>query len=296
MNNNDDETQNMNLPLTPVTEETQILPPPPPLPLMEESQDNLLPPPPITEETQNELLPPLPPPPITEEPQMDVPIISEENDSNLSLSEPVLPEESVNVFADDEMLKNNVAEELYQENSIPLSEPIAEPIAEEVKTEEVINNSPIDSIKLEITKEKLDDLLTKISEETVNYLMLLTNFLEKKRQFNTDTEKIDKTIEDINKIKDDMIKVLTETELTSNGFDPSSGAHKSQYAEMILGALALTAAVSGGKRKKTRKHKKTTKPSNTKKHNNKKQDHKTRINKKSIKKSTTKKNKENQSH
>jgi hypothetical protein len=126
--------------------------------------------------------------------------------------------------------------------------------------------------------------------------MLLTNFLEKKRQFNTDTEKIDKTIEDINKIKDDMIKVLTETELTSNGFDPSSGAHKSQYAEMILGALALTAAVSGGKRKKTRKHKKTTKPSNTKKHNNKKQDHKTRINKKSIKKSTTKKNKENQSH
>ena len=288
MNNNDDETQNKNLPVTlPVMEESQILPPP--LPIEDQSID-------IQESPLTTLEPPIM--------DTDFPITSEENDSNIPIAEPVLPEEPVDMLSDEDVLKNNEAEELYQEPTelptpVPLPVSVEELPVEEVATEEIIDSSspsPINSIKVEITKEKLDDLLTKISEETVNYLMLLTNFLEKKRQFNTDMEKIDKTIEDINKIKDDMIKVLTETEMTSNDFDPSSGAQKSQYAEMILGALALTAAVSGGKRKKTRKHKKISKPSNTKKHNNRKPHNKTKMNKKSTKKSTTKKNKENLSN
>jgi len=273
--NNNDESENMNLPP----------------PASVDSQENdLLPPPPsqFMEEPQNDL----PPPPIMEEPLISDVLITE-NDVSVPLEETVLPQidsEVVDQLTNEDDLKSNpVAEELNEEMS-ELPAPIS--AVETPATEEVSDSSSpstVNSIKVEITKEKLDNLLTKISEETVNYLMLLTNFLERKREFNTDTEKIDKTIEDINKIKDDMIKVLTETELTTNGFDPSSGAQKSQYAEMILGALALTAAVSGGKRKKTKKHKKTTKPSDTKKHNQKKSEHKTKINKKSIKKSTTKK-------
>lgn len=278
--NNNDEPEKINLP--PPIEETQNLP--------------------IEDQTMNvqEPLTPV-------NPQIDNSITSEAtfSENDLPITETVMPEEPVNIEENiEDVLKNNDTEELYQEPTelptpvpVPLQVeevPVEEVPVEEVSVEEVIDNSspsPINSIKVEITKEKLDDLLTKISEETVNYLMLLTNFLEKKRQFNTETEKIDKTIEDINKIKDEMIKVLTETELTSNGFDPSSGAQKSQYAEMILGALALTAAVSGGKRKKTKKHKKITKPSNTKKSNRRKQENKTKINKKAIKKSTTKKDK-----
>jgi hypothetical protein len=269
------------------------------------------------EEPQNDPRPPS----IIEEPQMDIqeePITTIE-ESKMDIQEPVtimeeppimnsdFPTTSENSSeqvssqsdsepVDKEILNSNVIDELNQENSeLPVPIPQVETQVEEVQTEKIIDSSaspsPVDSIKVEITKEKLDDLLTKISEETVNYLMLLTKFLERKREFNSDTEKINKTIEDINKIKNEMMKILTETEMTSNGFEPSSSAQKSQYAEMILGALALTAAVSGGKRKKTRKQKKITNHSNTKKSNHKKQEHKTKINKKSIKKSTTKKNK-----
>jgi len=275
--NNNDEPEKINLP--PPIEETQNLP------IEDQTMD-----------VQEPLTP--------VNPQIDNSITSDAtfSENDLPITETVMPEEPVNIEENiEDVLKNNDTEELYQEpTELPTPVPVPVPLqveevpVEEVSVEEVIDNSspsPINSIKVEITKEKLDDLLTKISEETVNYLMLLTNFLEKKRQFNTETEKIDKTIEDINKIKDEMIKVLTETELTSNSFDPSSGAQKSQYAEMILGALALTAAVSGGKRKKTKKHKKITKPSNTKKSNRRKQENKTKINKKAIKKSTTKKDK-----
>jgi hypothetical protein len=285
--NNDDELKDMNLPL-------------PPPPASFDSQQNDLPPPPIIEETQNDLLPTIKEEPMVEELKMDIqePITTIEEppimDTNFPTTESniPLPEQNNSESINEEIIKSDMdMEELNQENpELPVPVPIVEtPATEEVSDSS--SSSPINSIKVEISKEKLDNLLTKISEETVNYLMLLTKFLERKREFNTDTEKIDKTIEDINKIKDEMIKVLTETELTTNGFDPSSGAQKSQYAEMILGALALTAAVSGGKRKKTKKQKKITKPSNTKKHNQKKSEHKTKINKQSIKKSTTKKNK-----
>ena len=61
-------------------------------------------------------------------------------------------------------------------------------------------------------------------------------------------------IEDLTKIKTEIINILTKNEITSNGFDPSSSAQKSQYAEMIMAALGLAVTVTGGK--KTRKHRK----------------------------------------
>jgi hypothetical protein len=76
--------------------------------------------------------------------------------------------------------------------------------------------------------------------------------LEKKTQFDTNDEKINKTIQELTKIKDDVIKILTENNITSNDFDPSSSAQKSQYAEMIMAALGLAVAVTGGKRSKTK--------------------------------------------
>jgi hypothetical protein len=142
------------------------------------------------------------------------------------------------------------------------------------------NLSTPKSITIEITKEKLDELLTKISEETINYLSLLIKFMEKKSQFDTNNEKINKIIKELTKIKDDIIKILTENEITSNGFDPTSSAQKSQYAEMIMAALGIAAAVTGGKRskskKRVKKHKKTKNIENkhynhkTKKHRRKK--------------------------
>ena len=138
-------------------------------------------------------------------------------------------------------------------------------------------NSPKQkSITIEITKEKLDELLTKISEETINYLSLLIKFMEKKSQFDSNNEKMNKTIQELTKIKDDIIKLLTENKITSNGFDPSSGAQKSQYAEMIMAALGIAAAVTGGKRTKSKKrgkkHKKTKNLEN-KHHNHKTKKH-----------------------
>jgi len=125
------------------------------------------------------------------------------------------------------------------------------------------NPSKKTSITIEITKDKLDELLTKISEETINYLNLLIKFLEKKTQLDTNDEKINKTIQELTQIKDNAIKILSENDITSNDFDPSSTAQKSQYAEMIMAALGLAVAVTGGTRSKTKskkrvkKHKKT---------------------------------------
>jgi hypothetical protein len=125
------------------------------------------------------------------------------------------------------------------------------------------NSSNKTSITIEITKDKLDELLTKISEETINYLSLLIKFLEKKTQLDTNDKKINKTIQELTQIKDNAIKVLTENDITSNSFDPSSTAQKSQYAEMIMAALGLAVSVTGGKisksksKKRVKKHKKT---------------------------------------
>lgn len=136
------------------------------------------------------------------------------------------------------------------------------------------NSSTQKSITIEITKDKLDELLTKISEETINYLSLLIKFLEKKTQLDTNDEKINKTIQELTQIKDNAIKILTENEITSNSFDPASSAQKSQYAEMIMAALGIAAVVTGGKRLKSKKREK--KHKKTKNLENKNHNHKTK--------------------
>jgi hypothetical protein len=138
------------------------------------------------------------------------------------------------------------------------------------------NSSNQTGITIEITKDKLDELLTKISEETINYLSLLIKFMEKKTQFDTNNEKINKTIQELTKIKDDIIKILTENKITSNSFDPSSSAQKSQYAEMIMAALGLAAVVTGGKRSNQKSKKREKKHKKTKKTENKHYNHKTK--------------------